>query len=466
MGLRFDPVGGGQFKAAVKAIMDAESQPMKSLEARKAQEETRLKLFQEFKGKFAGVDKALDEISSFKKMRELKVDLGDGQNVLGATVDKNAAQPGSYQIEVKELAERSSVMSNGFSDPDEKSLGIGWITMHRQNGDDAEIFIDEDHASLRGVCDAINAKDLPVRAAVVKDSSQDDNPWKLILTAKSDGKDGHVDFPDFYFLDGDQDFHIDDNREAKNALIKMNGFEIEAEGNDVKDFLPGVNLHLKQAKPGEPFTMNITEDLQKVSGKVKGMVDQLNGILEFITKQNQVDEKSDTRTTFTGDTGLQTVEFRIRNMMHEGLPVGDRDSDKFHRVFMSDLGVEFNKTGQLDFKEDKFNKEMEKNFNDVAEAISGEFGFVFQMKQIMAGYTRSGTGMLAIRESSMRNQIKQIDTQIAQKAEQLERRQQALTDQFSRLEGSLSNMQRQQQYLSATLGGGGGGNLVSQLLGG
>ena len=69
MGLRFDPVGGGQFKQAIKQIMEAESQPLKQLEARKAREETRLKLFQEFKGKFSGVDKALAELTDIRDDR-------------------------------------------------------------------------------------------------------------------------------------------------------------------------------------------------------------------------------------------------------------------------------------------------------------------------------------------------------------------------------------------------------------
>ena len=46
MGLRFDPVGGGQFKQAVQAIIDAESQPIKQLEVRKAREAQLREAFQ------------------------------------------------------------------------------------------------------------------------------------------------------------------------------------------------------------------------------------------------------------------------------------------------------------------------------------------------------------------------------------------------------------------------------------
>ena len=72
--------------------MEAESQPVKALQVRKEREESRLKLFQEFKGKFAGVTKALADVSDFRKFRELKVDLGDGASQVSVTVDKEKAQ--------------------------------------------------------------------------------------------------------------------------------------------------------------------------------------------------------------------------------------------------------------------------------------------------------------------------------------------------------------------------------------
>ena len=135
-------------------------------------------------------------------------------------------------------------------------------------------------------------------------------------------------------------------------------------------------------------------------------------------------------------------------------------------MHLSEIGIEFSKDGQLTLKEDKFNKALEKDFDGVAQAVTGSFGFAFQLGQLFKGYTQSGNGMLALRETSMRSRIKSIDDQIDRKTKNLEVRQQALTDKFSRLEASLSDLQRQQQYLSASMPAGGGNNLVAQLLGG
>jgi|SRR6185437_4882257 len=460
-------MGGGKFKEAIQQIIAADSIPIKQIAGRRAKEEARLKLFQSFKAKFGGMDKALDSISDFKQFREFKADLGDGANLASVTIDKTRAQPGSYKLEVNDLAGRTSVISNGFENPDKPILGMGFVVMRLPNGDSKEIYISEDHSSLRGVADAVNElHDSPCTAAVIKDVSDPKSPWKLILTAKKDGEANQVEIPDFYFMDGDKDLDLDDTRDAKNARISVDGFKIEAESNDIKDFLPGVNLHLKQAGPGKSFTLNIKEDTQKMTGKIRGVVDQVNGILAFITQQNTVDKDTDTSTTFTGDTDLTNIEYRLRNLMQEGFPAGTPHTDGFHWVHLDQLGIQFDKTGQLQFDANKFQKTLENDFDGVSQAISGHWGFARQMRDTIAAYTRLGDGLLGTQERAIRHTTKQMAQEISDKADRLQQKQQDLTQKFARLEGQLANMQRQQESLSAMGAGGGGGNLVQQLLGG
>lgn len=466
MGLRFDPIGGGQFKQAVQQIIEAESQPIKNLEKRKTREDTRLKLFQEFKTKFSALDKAIGEISTFRKLRELKVDLGDGANLMSVTVDKERAEPGQYNIEIDQLAGRTSCISNGFENPDEAVFGTGFVTMSLPDGDTTEIYIEDKYSSLRGIAALINKEaKSPIRASVIKDASDTDTPWRMLLTAKKDGAANQLEFPEFYFMDGSEDFYIDDDKEAQNAIIVMDGFEIEQESNDVTDFLPGVNIHLKQAKSDQPFTLTITEDYQKIAGKVKGLVDQVNQVLQFIVKQNAVDAHSDTSTTFAGDSSLQSLEYAIRNVMHQSYTAGDPDTEEPQRIFLNELGIEFEKTGQVAFKEEKFTKYIEKNFDQIAQAISGPVGFATRLRGVFDTYSRVGNGILTTKENGLRQRIKSIDDQIDRKNQLLDRRKQDLVGQFSRLEASLGNLQRQQQYLSAAMPGSGGSNPISQLLG-
>lgn len=467
MGLRFDPVGGGRFQEVVKTIIEKEREPIKNLEQRKAREEAKIKLFQEFKGKLSGLQKQLEDIGSISRFRELKVDLGDGSNLVNVTVDKEKAQPGQYQLQVDQLAGRASMISKGFSNPDDNLLGVGFVVMELANGENYEVYIDPKYSSLKGVASQINnAQGSPVRASVVRDAYTPDSPWRLIVTAKDDGAEKDIHFPEFYFLDGTEDFWIDDQKNAQNAYIKLDGFDIDLASNDVSEFLSGVNLHLRQSRPESPFTLTISQDTQKISGKMKGVVDQVNGVLEFINKQNQIDKSTDTRTTFAGDSGLQSIEYRLRNLMHEGFPYWkDPNSEEPEFVWLNQVGVEIGKNGMLTFSEEKFNKALEGDFDRVAEAVTGEYGFANQLKAVVQGFMAPGQGMVGVREQALRQRITQIDDTISRKERVLEQRSEALVAKFSRLQGALSDLQRQQSYLGAIGGGGGGSNIVSQLLG-
>ena len=466
MGLRFDPMGGGQFKNALNAIIEAEKQPIKSLEKRKDAEGSKLKLFGEFKGKFTALQGTLDSMIGFNKFKELKAELGDGSQLMGVSIDKEKANVGSWEVEVKELAERSSMISNGFSDPNKKVLGLGYITLNLPEGKTQDIYVTADDASLYGIANKINAvPESAVKATVLKDVTDSEKPYRLVVTAKKDGAENEVKFPQLYFVDGQEEFYVDKDKGAKNALLSVDGFEVELPSNDVPDFLQGVGVQLKQAKPGQKFSFSVKADYQKVSDKVKKVIDGINGVLDFINKQNQVNESSDTKNTFAGDTSLQNIEFRLRNLMHEGFATHTNSEDSFKVLHLSELGIEFDKKGAISIKEEKFQKAMEADFEGVAEAISGEKGFVTQLKSVMDGYADSGTGVMAARERGIQSRIKQIDDTIGMKQRNIDKKTESLTAQFSRLQGSLSDMQRQQSYLSATMGGG-GGNPISQLLGG
>jgi flagellar hook-associated protein 2 len=457
-------VGGGQLQQALQKIAQAERRPIESLEARRDLENQKIQLFQKFKDTFSGLNSSIRELTGFNSLKDFKVSLGDGEVLVDVTIDRDKAVTGSYSIEIEETAKRSSMISNGFKNPDAKTLGIGFVMVHAPDGEKFEVFVDHKDSSLNGVARLINGvPNAPIQATTIKDVSDPKEPWRLILTSKEDGFEKGVRFPEFYFLDGKERFWIDDRREAENALVKIDDYPIELEGNSITNFIQGVNLNIKQARKGQPFTLTITEDHEVVSGKIKNMIDEINKVLGFINEQNRVDDRSDTRATFSGDSGLQSIEFRLRNLFHEGFMIGHSNDDR-RLVFMHELGVQFNKEGSLDFDENRFNQAVEKDFDGVAQAISGEFGFARQMSEVINGYTRPFDGFLAIREQGLQNRIRQIDRDIENQERLFEQRVSSIQSRFARMEGAMAQMQQQQQQMGAMLGSG-GGNVISQLMG-
>jgi flagellar hook-associated protein 2 len=197
-------------------------------------------------------------------------------------------------------------------------------------------------------------------------------------------------------------------------------------------------------------TPGITEDISKISGKVKALVDAMNGVLEFVNKQNKLDADSDTTRTLGGDTALFTIESRLRRLIFQQFHVDEDDEDAVMQL--SDIGIRFEKTGLLTFNEDKFKKQITENFDYVSELFAGDGNFVPQIKYITDGFLLPDKGTVTTRERGIKDRIKQMDDQIAMKERALDKRQETLKRQFSQLEGLLQSMQGQQQYLQQAMG--------------
>jgi flagellar capping protein FliD len=148
--------GGGKYKQFVKDIINAERQPIRLIEQRKEKENERLKLVQEFLGKLRKLPESYRELDSFRKFRELKADLpASAKDLLDVQLDKDKAVPGEYQIEVKQLAGRHSMISDGYESPDE-TVGVGYFTYDLPNGETKSVFVGPGNSTLRGLVQKIN----------------------------------------------------------------------------------------------------------------------------------------------------------------------------------------------------------------------------------------------------------------------------------------------------------------------
>ena len=436
----------------VQRLVEAERQPIHQLEARKANEEAKLKLVQDLLSRISGVGAGVSELNRFKKFRELAAVVGQ-PDLMDVSVDKDLAETGSYQIEVKQLAGRSSMMSNGFEDPNETQVGVGYFSYELPNGETKEVYISEDDSSLENIAKLINRqKDLNLNAIVVDDGSGSENPWRLIISHTGTGEINDAEFPDFYFLDGDEDFYLDKERIAQNSVIKVNGFEVEFPGNKITTLLPGVTIDLKDAVPGKEFTLNITEDLQSVRGKIDAVVKNINEVLSFIQDQNKLDKDSNTINTLGGDVTLQTLEYRMRGLIQNPLPT------EIGSMRLADMGIRFAKTGLLVIEDGKLDAALNQNFDAVAQFFTGinddDTGFSSQLSETIRGMTQAN-GVVASRSDGIKRRIRDIDRQIETKERQVANTERTLKEKFSKLESTIAKLKGQQAATGATLGGGG-----------
>ncbi len=447
-GFRITGMASGLPPNIVEQLMDAERIPVKQMEVGRAKQEDKLKLVQDLETKVNDITKNLGELTSTSGFVDKKFLSGD-TNVVDGQVDPQTAIPGDYAIEVVQLAQKPAAISNGFPDKNETQMGTGYIKFQTPEGT-KEVYINGNSSTLEGVAKQINASNTGLKAQVLEDRKDSENPFKLLVSGLAPGSDNQVSFPKIYLLDGDQDMYFDESRKAQNAKVKVDGFEIELPDNKSTDLVPGVALDFKSAAPGREIRLSVKENLEVISGKIKSFVDAYNAALEFIQKQNKLQAgngKNPALGPLGGDGMLRSIENSLRRVILN--PQMGVESP-IRRV--GELGIEFNRNGTLNFSQDKFNKVLQANPQGVAAFLRGDgfaTGFVSTVKREIGNLVNGQFGTISNRKRGLEDRIKQVNNRIETKERQLERKEDSLRRKFADLEQKMSALNAQQAKFAA-----------------
>ena len=454
MGIAFGSINSGLPKNIVEQIISAEKIPLQKMAERKGKIENKKMLVKDLMGRVEKLRGAVFASKSERSFREFAVNVsGDG---ITASVDKNIAEPGNYQIEVMQLAQKSSAMSNGIEDKDKTYIGVGYLQYEFPDGSNRELYIDEDHATLTGVAKLINGdSENGMKATVVNSGDGSDEPWKIIVSLDETGDGQKATFPNLYLVDGEVDLWFDAERKAQDAKIKLDGFQIELPDNKTTDLIPGVTIDLKKAKPGDELTLEITEDTAKMTTKIDDLVTGMNDVIAFIKEQNAMDETTDTTQTLGGDITLQTLESRLRSTVFMGVKT------EYGASRIGDLGLTFQRNGMLKLDKDKFQAKLNENLKMVTQVINGSYtieggkvkGFIDNLETLVGDALKRPSGILSSRKAGLEAKIKNIDRRIENKERQIEKKEGHLKAKFARLEETISRIKTQGSGLAGLTGG-------------
>lgn len=449
--IRFGGLASGLPPNIVEQIMAKERLPIQNLESKKGNIDAKLNLVGDLETRLRKVGDSMKEIIGVGGFRDYSLGFSrDG--ILSGAVDPAQAQKGSWSLEVLKLPKNAGRMTNGFPDRNRTQVGVGYLKFDTPEGEQ-EVYINDSNNTLEGVVRAVNEAGIGIQANVITDSDDSDYPHKIIFSSNKYGDSNDVAFPTVYLLDGDHDFYFEKERAAENGKIKLNGFEVEVNSKELDDIVPGVKLNLLSAEPGREVTVTVNEDYDAIKGKMDEFVSSMNSVLGFIQQQNQMDENTDTSKTLGGDSMLRSVEMRLRSILQSGsYSIGDGVNR------LSQLGIEFNRSGTLDFDKDKFNKVLQSKPKEVVKFLRGDgsrgSGFITKVKDFVQVSVNGAFGVIGNRKSGLQNRIRRIDQNIDNKERLLARKEVNLRRKFSRLEEQMGRLQAQSGAVGA-LGGGG-----------
>jgi flagellar hook-associated protein 2 len=380
-------IGSGlDINGIVSQLMAAERLPLTALENREKAFNQKLSAFGQVRSALATFQTALTKLGDGSRFEALSATASD-TTVLGASAG-GTATPGSYQIEVQQLAQQHKLASAGVATTDDV-IGSGTLTIQfgsydsgsntfTANADKAakSITIDPANNTLAGVRDAINAAAAGVTATIVNDGSAAGN--RLVLTSTDSGAANSLKIDvaddDGNGLDGSglsalaydptaaagSGKNLSQVAVARDALLTIDGIAVAQATNTIRNAIDGVTLNLAQTNVGQPLTLNVARDAGAVKTAVQEFVDAYNsaaGTLRKLTAFNGVGAENG---VLLGDSTARSIQARMRGLLNEQIDSGSS------LTTLSQIGVGFQSDGTLALDSARLDTAIETGFDGIA----------------------------------------------------------------------------------------------------
>jgi len=258
-----------------------------------------------------------------------------------------------------------------------------------QDGDKASgtVTLDAADQSLQGIRDAINRANVGVQASIVSDGS--DKPYRLVLTSTKtgetssmkitvNGENGAAADPALQALLGYDPAGAQGLKQtsaAQNALLDVNGVAISSANNSVTGAIQGVTLDVAQTGKSN---ITIAKDNASVKSSVDAFVKAYNDLNTTLKNLSKYDPETEIAGPLAGDSTVRSIQTQLRGLLGTTVGTGKLTS-------LSQVGITFQKDGNLAVDSGKFNKALTENF----ESVSGLFAAVGNTSDSLIKFTNS-----------------------------------------------------------------------------
>jgi flagellar hook-associated protein 2 len=361
----------------VTQLMALEQRPLTQLTRKEAAYQAQLSAYGSLKGAISSFQAALAGMRSLDRFDGFRAQTGNPAVFTASAA--NSAAAGNYSIEVTTLAEAQVVQTSGVASTTAAS-STGTLTLQVGSGPVHTVILDSSNNTLAGLRDAINQAQSDVQAVIINDGSE--TPYRLVLTAAKGGTANTIQINQT-LTDGairDAITGITQTRPPANASISINGVAITSTGNTITDAIPGVTLQLTGTGSS---TLSIARDTAAVQSSVQAFVkayNDLSATLAALTDYNPATKKGG---PLTGNSSVLAIQSQLRATLGSALPGLNGSLTR-----LSQIGVEFDKNGQLTLNTTRLNAAIAANPQD----IGGLFALQARSSSSLVAYVRSSSG--------------------------------------------------------------------------
>ncbi|MTC43067.1 flagellar filament capping protein FliD [Providencia sp. wls1921] len=446
------------------------------LTQQKASYDAQISAFGKMQSSLEKLKKAAEDLKKYQDISTTKV---SGEYKAFDVKTDGKAIAGVHDVKVNQLAKAQTIATKGVDD-NKKLLGNGatertiTITQPSQKEDKDKIVIklDNEHTSLIEIADAINKTDKGVSASVIKDK---DNQYHLVVTSKKAGTDNRIsinvegdsnlaamlnvkseiDTNGKVTLNTDATTGMDQKVPPQNALLTIDGFDLESQTNEAKDLFPGLTLSLKkESEDSKSEHLIISEDIEPAKAKIKAWVDAYNefqSLAKELTKYTPTEKGTapdKTNGPLIGDSTLRGIQSTLRNQVRT-----PQDSGELN--LLNKMGIKQKLDGTLEIDSKKLDSAIKDNPSSVKVFFAGDgekTGFATENFNFLKDTLDSKEGTLHTATDGVQKKKKSIDKRIEQTNKQIENTMDIYRRQFQNLDKMMSSLNSTTNSLGRLLG--------------
>ena len=405
----------------IKQLMQLEALPQSALQTKLSKQESIVSALQGINAKLSSLATNAAALKAPDSLSVAKATSSDATAVTATASATTAAT--SLRFDVKDVAVAHRVGTGVITTAGTANHAFS-VTVGGTQHD-----LTATTGSAADIAKAINDAELGVTAAPVRASATD---FRLIVTADETGEDSA-----FTVAGLGTSSVLSTGTDARISL--GTGFELTSSTNTFKDVAPGLDITV--VKPATGLTVDVARDDAAVATKVKGLVTNLQTVLEDIAYRSRVgtDGKVSSAAVLAGDSLMRGLTGQLQDAVSGsvgGVPVGS-------------AGISIDRSGAVSFDEAKFKAFLAKDPAKAQQFISGLAEKVEGIAKTASGATGTVTQTITSSQANVRSLNDSIDAWDVR----LENRQVTLERQYAALETALQRSQSQSSWLAGALSG-------------
>ncbi|MEJ2425071.1 MAG: flagellar filament capping protein FliD, partial [Candidatus Thiodiazotropha sp.] len=354
---------GSDWNSIINQLVEIESQPLYTLQSKEKALDEKISDFGIFKSAIDTFQSSIEDLTNAAGFAAFSSASTD-ENVLTVSADGTAAAS-SYDVIVTQMASRDKLASSAYTDS-VTAVGTGTLSI-TVDGNTMDLTVDASNNTLSALRDAINnAADNPgVTATILNETGGS----RLILTSEDPGATNAISVS---VVDGDDANNTDENglsrlfhigaggdglaeqvETAQDALLSIDGFDIQSTTNEVTDAISGVTLNLV----GEgTATIGMTRDNSQIEEKISAFVDAYNTLIA------QIDDLES--GSLYNDSSVRNIRQGFVDVMNQSATVDGADA------YLFELGITRDRDGVLSVNSSELSTALADNFNRVTQILS------------------------------------------------------------------------------------------------